>query len=462
MNRGIPLFLAVLMFACASGEWRATHLKSASIVGSDVFEIDSFNFAKGLTVKKFRLSNGLKVIVLEDHSAPIFAYHTWFNVGSRNEKEGTTGIAHLFEHLMFKETKNLKEGEFDRILEEQGGSINAGTYVDWTFYHETVPAGAFAQTVSLEADRMQNMILSDMQVNSERDVVANERRFRVDNSPSGTMYEELFKKAFVKHPYHWPVIGWMKDIQTIPTKDCIEFYRTYYAPNNATVVVVGDVDTENVLKRINQAYGRIPASKIPAELIPSEPPQEKERRGTLKQEVPSEKLLVGYRIPNALSPDYPALEVAHAILFDGKSSRLYRKLITDTQIASEAGGWVNQTKDPGLYIIDITMKSKIKADKAEKLVYEELARLSKEKVPARELEKAKNRLETSFWGNFKTMDGKAQAMGFYETTAGDYRKLFDEVKSYRAVTVEDVKRTAETYFAPRNRTVITGIPLSKP
>jgi zinc protease len=462
MNRWIPLLLVGLALACASGDWRATNLKSASVVGSDVFEIDSFNFAKGLTAKKYRLQNGLKVIVLEDHSAPIFAYHTWFNVGSRNEREGTTGIAHLFEHLMFKETKTRKEGEFDRILEEQGGNINAGTYVDWTFYHETVPTGAFTQTVSLEADRMQNMILSDQQVNSERDVVANERRFRVDNSPGGTMYEELFKKAFVKHPYHWPVIGWMKDIEAITTKDCIAFYSTYYAPNNATVVVVGDVDTGNVLKEINRAYGNIPASKVPSVTIPSEPPQDKERRQTLKQALPSEKLLVGYRIPNALSPDYTALEVTHAILFDGKSSRLYRKLITDTQVASDAGGWVNQTKDPGLYIIDITMKSKIKAEKAEKLVYEELARLSKEKVPERELEKAKNRLETSFWGNFKTMDGKAQALGFYETTAGDYRKLFDEVKSYRAVTVDDVKRIAETYYAPRNRTVIIATPLSKP
>lgn len=436
-------------------------MKSLSVGSSEVFEVDSITFGEGLTAKKFRLSNGLKILVLEDPSAPVFAYHTWFNVGSRNEREGITGIAHLFEHLMFKETKNLKEGEFDRILEEQGGNINAATYVDWTFYRESLPKEAFRLLPSLEADRMRDMILNDRQVSSERDVVANERRFRVDNSPSGAMYEELYEKAFTRHPYRWPVIGWMKDIQSIRLEDCIRFYGTYYSPNNAVLVVVGDLKTEEVLREINKAYGPIPPAKIPPESIPEEPPQNGERRSKMKQTIPAEKILIGYRIPNALHPDYAAMEVAHAVLFDGKSSRLYRRLITDAQIASEASGWVNQTKDPGLYVIDVSMKPKHKVGEAEKIVYEELERLSKEEVPERELEKAKNRLETSFWGNFKTVDNKAQALAFYEVVAKDYRKLFDEVKNYRSVTPADVRRVAGAYYGSENRTVVTAAPLSK-
>jgi zinc protease len=272
------------------------------------------------------------------------------------------------------------------------------------------------------------------------------------------MYEELYKKAFTKHSYHWPVIGWMKDIQAISTKDCIDFYTTYYSPNNATVVVVGDVKTDEVLREINKAYGKIPAARIPAEQIAAEPPQRAEIRFTMKQEIPAEKLLLGYRIPDALSGDYIPLEVAHAVLFDGKSSRLYRRLITDEAIASEAGGWVNQTKDPGLYIIDVSMKPKHRAAEAEKIIYEELDRLSKEPVSERELEKARNRLETSFWGNFKTADNKAQALGFYETVAKDYRRLFDEVKRYRTVTAEDIRRVAGQYYGSANRTVIVATP----
>lgn len=444
--------------ACAANDWRATNLKSLSVGSSEVFDVDSIAFGEGLTARKFRLSNGLKIIILEDHSAPVFAYQTWFNVGSRNEHEGITGMAHLFEHLMFKETKNLKEGEFDRILEERGGRINAATYVDWTFYRQSLPIESFSIMASMEADRMKNMILSEKQLNSERDVVANERRFRVDNSPSGAMYEELYKRAFTKHPYHWPVIGWMKDIQSITLKQCIDFYTTYYSPNNATVVVVGDVRTEDVLKSVNEAYGKIPPAKIPPAEFPVEPPQTKEIRTTLTQEIPAEKLLMAYRVPNALHPDYRALEVAQSVLFDGKSSRLYRRLIADAQIASEAGGWVNQTKDPGLYVIDVSMKPNEKASDAEKIVYEELDRLTKEKVSDRELEKAKNRLETSFWGNFKTADDKAQALGFYETTAGDYRTLFEEVKYYRNVTAEDIQRVAKTYYEPHNRTVVVATP----
>ena len=199
------------------------------------------------TVRRYGLSNGLTILLLEDKSAPVVSYFTWFKVGSRHEKPGKTGLAHLFEHLMFNETLHLKAGEFDKKLEESGAESNAATWVDWTFYHESVPKDRLPLVVKLESDRMHNLVLRDAQVTSEKEVVANERRYRVEDDVEGTANELLYKHAFEKHAYHWPTIGWMEDIQAFTPEDCEEFYRTYYAPNNATVVVVGDFQEAKLL-----------------------------------------------------------------------------------------------------------------------------------------------------------------------------------------------------------------------
>ncbi len=421
-------------------------------------KIDEFLFNKNFLIEKYQLKNGLKVIIMEDHSAPVFAYHTWFQVGSRNEKQGTTGIAHLFEHLMFKETKNTKEGEFDRILEEQGGKINAATYVDWTFYRESLPAEAFHFIPPLEADRMQHMRLSQEQLDAEREVVVNERLMRVDNSPHGAMYESLYSTAFSTHPYHWPVIGWMTDIKNIKRDDCINFYNTYYAPNNATIVVVGDVDTKEVLKKIEEAYGSIPSSKIPEHTLPVEPVQTSEKIIELQKEISSEKFLMGYHTPNADHPDYPALEIAHCILFDGKSSRLQKILVNEKELATQSGGWVNQTKDPGLYIMDITMNPGKSMNDALTIIDQEIEKLRNEEVSDQELEKAKNRIETSFWSHFRTVDDKAELLGFHETVSLDFKHFFEEVPSLMKVTAKDVQRVIKTYLNQSNRTIVKAYP----
>lgn len=421
-------------------------------------KIDEFTFNQNFKIEKYKLDNGLKIIVMEDHSAPVFAYHTWFHVGSRNERKGITGIAHLFEHLMFKETKNTKEGEFDRILEEQGGKINAATYVDWTFYRESVPSEAFHLIPPLEADRMQHMSLSQEQLDSEREVVVNERLMRVDNSPQGAMYESLYSTAFTKHPYHWPVIGWMEDIKNIKRDDCLNFYKTYYAPNNATVVVVGDVNTKDVLEKIEKAYGHIPSSTIPETNLPVEPSQSAERVIELEKEISSEKFLLGYHTPNARHPDYAPLEIAHCILFDGKSSRLQKILVNEKELATQSGGWVNQTMDPGLYIMDVTMNPGKSMNEAIAIIDQEMDRMAKEKVAPQELEKAKNRIETSFWSHFRTVDDKAEVLGFHETVSADYKRFFEEVPSLMKVTAEDVQRVAKTYFQKSNRTIVKAFP----
>ena len=206
----------------------------------------------------FRLGNGLKVILVRDPSAPVFAYQTWFAVGSRHEREGITGIAHLFEHLMFNQTENHPPGELDRLIETAGGDTNAATWVDWTYYRDNLPKAELPLAVELEADRMAHLTLGDKQVESEREVVANERRFRVEDDVDGFFNEELYKAAFTTHPYHWPTIGWMRDIEAISIEDCRAFYRTYYAPNNATVVLVGDVDEDGALALIERALRQDP------------------------------------------------------------------------------------------------------------------------------------------------------------------------------------------------------------
>lgn len=454
----LGIFCITFMMACASSGWRAKKMTQVSTENSGVYQLDTHRINDDMIIQKFKLQNGLKVIILEDHSAPVFAYHTWYNVGSRNERDGITGIAHLFEHLLFKETKNTKEGEFDKILEEQGGSINAATYVDWTFYRDSLPKEAFDIIPKLEADRMQWMILNERQINSEREVVLNERRMRVDNSPDGLMSEALYKLAFTSHAYHWPVIGWMKDIEAITIEDCVNFYKTYYSPNNATIVVVGDLKTQDVLNKINQHYGSIAAAEIPLENIPTEPEQEKERQTKMDLTIPAEKMLMGYKIPGLLHSDFTVLSAINAILFEGHSARLYRKLITDSSIVSEVSGSLDHTKDPGLYTIHVSMNEDHQLSEAKKIIEEELEKLKTNMVSQEELARAMNRVETSFWMSFGTADEKAQNLGFYETSAKDYKKLFQEMDDLKKVSPEDIQRVANQYFSQSKRTVVYAHP----
>ena len=321
-----------------------------------------------------------------------------------------------------------------------------------------MPKEAFHLIPKLEADRMEHMILSQEQLDAERDVVMNERRYRVDNSPPGAMYESLYQNAFKQHPYHWPVIGWMQDIQNISRNDCLEFYKTFYAPNNATIVVVGDVDTKEVLSKIEEAYGKIPSSTIPEQKMPVEPAQQQEKTVEMQKEISSEKFLIGYRVPNAQHPDYAALEIAHCILFDGRSARLQKILVNEKELATQAGGWVNQTKDPGLYIMDVTMNPGKACDEALAVIDQQVEKLINEKVTPEELEKAKNRIETSFWSHFRTVDDKAESLGFHETVSMDFKKFFEEVPGLMKITADDVQRAAKTYLLKNNRTIVKAFP----
>jgi zinc protease len=409
-------------------------------------------------VHRYQLGNGLTVLLLRDRSAPVAAYHTWFNVGSRHEKKGKTGLAHLFEHLMFNETESFKAGEFDKKLEESGAESNAATWVDWTFYHEALPKDRLPLAVRLESERMSRLVLREPQVKSEKEVVANERRYRVDDDVEGASSELLYKTAFTRHPYHWPTIGWMQDIQGFTPEDCETFYRTYYAPNNAVVVVVGDFQDERLLALMQKAYGGIPRSVIPSDDAEPEPPQLELREVTIHKPTPTDKLIVGYHGPALGDGDHIALTVLNEVLFGGRASRLYRALVIDTETCIETRGWVSTFKDEGLYeMYGTAREGKTTADILA-ILDREIARVTAEVVTEDELARAKAKLELSLLQSLETMNGKAEQIGFFETVLGEPAAAFRRLEGYRRATASDLRRAARRYLGGKGRTLVRVLP----
>ncbi|MCA9522377.1 MAG: insulinase family protein, partial [Myxococcales bacterium] len=358
------------------------------------------------------------------------------------------------------ETKNMKDGEFDKIMERNGAVTNAATWLDWTYYLQNLPKGKLELVARLEADRMENMVLNARQLKSEREVVKNERRLRVDNDPEGKLSEVLYATTFQRHPYGWPTLGWMADLNAIELADCVSFYRTYYSPNNATVVVVGDVTSEAVLRAIRQRYGHLKAQKIPPEKRIVEPEPKAERRRTLHLALAAPKMVIGYRSPALADKDHAVVMVLNEILFGGKSGRLSKLLVQERELASRASGWVGTFHFEGIYEMWFDLKKTSDPATVETLVATELARLGRQPISPRELQKAKNALEISLTRSLRSVGPIARQLGHYETTTGDYRRLFRVVARYRAVTRADVQRVAKRLFPPRRRVVITGLPLA--
>jgi zinc protease len=417
-------------------------------------------FADG-QVQRYRLGNGLKLLLLVDKTAPVVSYFTWFAVGSRHEKPGKTGLAHLFEHLMFNETEGLKAGEFDRKLEENGAESNAATWVDWTYYYESLPADRFALAVKLESERMARLVLREPQVTSEKEVVANERRYRVDDDVEGTASELLYKTAFAKHPYHWPTIGWMTDIQNFTPENCASFYKTFYAPNNALIVIVGDVREIDVLQKMREGYGALPPAEVPAEDSHPEPPQLDERSLEIKKPTATEKLMVGYHGPSLGDADHAALTVLNEILFGGRASRVHRSLVFDKEIASEVRGWVSTFRDPGLYELYATARDKHTIDEMLAALDVELARVRDDVVSDDDLARAKARLELGALQALESTSGKAEQIGFYETVLGDPAGAIRRLEAYRRVTVNDLRKVARRYLVLGARTIVRILPESE-
>ncbi len=414
---------------------------------------------RGVTARRFRLDNGLGLISAIDRRAPIVALQTWYRVGSRHERPGATGMAHLFEHLMFGQTEKLPPGEFDRLVERTGGESNAATWVDWTYYKLSLPARDLALGVELEAERMQHLVLEPTPVEAERDVVTNERRERVEDDVDGWLDEQLMAHAFTEHPYRWPTIGWMEDIRALALPDIRAFYRTWYAPNNATIVCVGDFDDAVLLELIGKFYGGIPSAQRCRDARGSpEPEQTRERIVRAPKPIATDRLLVGYKAPGQDHPDWAALEIVSTLLAGCPSARLHRKLVIEDEAASSVDAQLTPFRDPSLLRLAVTTARGHRADEVIATIDREIAALVATPPTAAEVEKAKALAETDFWSALADVDGKAEALGHYETALGDFRSLGTIADRLTAVTAADVAHAVRTYLVPARRTIVIAEP----
>ncbi len=431
-----------------------------TVLPKDVKLVSEHPFGSGgLMARMYHMPNQLHVLLLRDPSAPVFAYQTWFAVGSRNEKEGKTGIAHLFEHLMFNETKNLAPGEFDRLIEMQGGYTNAATWVDWTYYQDDLPKSELPLITRLEADRMVNLVIQRHQVETERGVVMSERRLRVEDDVDGFMSEELYRLAFDKgHPYYAPTIGWMRDIKRLSLRDAMDFYRTYYAPNNATIVIVGDIDEAETLALIHKNYQHIAPQPLPPEPAAVQSSQTEERRAVFRKPVTTDKLLVAYKAPAFTDPDHMRLEFLSELLMGAYSSPIHRDMVVEREIVSSIGGSVTPFRTPGLWEIGASLQRGHSAEAALEIFDEHIARVQKDGVLEADVSRTRARLLTEFYTGLRTAHGKAAQLGEYQTVANDYRELFAVPAALRAIKSADLLEVARRYLRKERRTVLIARP----
>jgi len=422
---------------------------------------EEVNYFGSMKVHRYELANGLKILIVEDHSAPTFAYQTWFKVGSRDEVRGLTGLAHLFEHMMFKGTKNNKEGTFDRMLEMAGAEgENAFTSRDYTGYVQNLPSDKLDLIAGLEADRMVNLIVNDESLSKEREVVQNERRLRKENNPDGQLYQRLYEVAYKTHPYQWPVIGYEKDLNDASRDSCENFYKRFYAPNNATVVIVGDVDHERALATVKKYYGALKPSKMDRPVRPEEGPQAAERSETLAIKTPVEKLMLGYHGTDVNAADFPALEVLRNILAGGKGARLYKRLI-DAGYATGVEIENPDMTDPGIFLLSVNMQKGKTAKQALPLIEKELNDIASGNMSTEELSRAVSMHRFSIFDGMVSNHAKAQFLGYYETVAGSFERGVGIVNALNQVDASQVAGVTKKYFQKSTRTTIIGTPLQK-
>ena len=404
------------------------------------------------------LENGLKVLLLEEHKAPVVTVHVWYRVGARNEQPGTTGLSHFLEHMMFKGTSKLGAGQFSKAVQKNGGRDNAFTSDDYTGYFETFASDRFELALGLEADRMRGLLLDPKEVESEKKVVMEERRLRTEDDPVSALREAMGAVAFGVHPYRQPVIGWMSDIAALTREDLVHHYNTYYVPNNAVLIVVGDFKSDEVLPKVQRLLGSIARSPEPPRVRAVEPEQRGERRLVLKKEAELPFVFMGYHVPDLKHPDNFALEVLAYILSGGKSARIYKSLVYEKQLALFAGGgYDRESIDPNLFPLYASVMPGKTPEEVERALTAEIERVKSDPVPDRELEKAKNQIEAGFLLGQDSVFNLARQLAEYEIVAG-WRAWEAYLPGIRAVKAEDLQRVAKAYLTPDNRTVAVLVP----
>lgn len=404
-------------------------------------------------IKTFTLKNGMKFFVYENHSIPNANMYLFFKVGSRNENIGTTGISHFFEHMMFNGAKKYGPKEFDRVMEANGGSNNAYTTENITAYTNWFPSSALEVIFDLEADRIRDLNFDDKMIESERGVILSERTTGLENNPMEELWQQVQATAFTAHPYMWPVIGWESDIKNWTKADLQNYFHTYYAPNNCLVVISGDVKFDEVKKLAEKYFESIPSGPKPREIHTVEPEQKGERRIFVQREVPTPYLLITYHVPQTGSDDYYALELLNDILSNGSSSRLYKSLVEEQQLAIEVGTYYPNAFDPTLFYFYAIANDNIPASKLENAIYEEINKIINDGIKEDELQKVKNQKLMEFYRTTQTINGMSNTIGTYELFFGDYKKLFTAPEDFKKVKKEDIQSVAKKYFTKQNRTV---------
>ena len=414
--------------------------------------------------EKYKLPNGLEVILHEDHSTPIISVDTWYHVGSGDEQVGRTGFAHLFEHIMFMGSQHVPVGAFDQLLESAGANNNGSTTEDRTNYYEILPSNALQLALWLDADRM-GFLLPTMdlaKVNLQRDVVKNERRQRVDNVPYGRADEIILAALYPKtHPYSWPVIGSMSDLSAASLTDVQNFFKTYYAPNNATLTIAGDFDPATVKKLVAQYFGSIPRGPevkrrltVPAVVIP------RDTFLVLEDKVQLPRLFYTWHSVKRFSKDDAALDILAQIIANDKNSRLYKKLVYNLQVAQNVSAFQDGLRLDGKFQIDVTPKPGQKVADIDRIVQAEIANVINTGVAPRELERAQNLYKASFLNRLASVLGKAEVLNSYNYFVGNPDYVQQDAARYERVTAADVQRVAKTYLG-RPKIVLTVVPEGK-
>ena len=413
-----------------------------------------------LQYQVLKLPNGLTVILSEDHSVPIVHLELWYHVGSKDERPGRTGFAHLFEHMMFKGSKNVEPEAHASLLSSVGGMSNAYTTEDVTVFWETVPAQYLPLALWLEADRMATLKIDKDTLSREREVVKEERRMRVDNQPYGSLSEIIYDQAFTVHPYKHTTIGRMADLEAASVEDVRDFYRTYYVPNNATLALVGDLDPPQAIQLVSEYLGRVPKSDRPIPRdTPKEPPRLKEKRVTLIENWPLPVIVVAHHITYDGHPDSYPLHMAAKILSDGQSSRIYRTLVYERGIALAAFGSGNIVEEPNLFFTAAIVQPGHTLEEAEKALVEELERLKDEPISDKELERARNQFARDYIIGRETNQQKAAQLAHAAVIhKGDITTADGEFDVFMKITSADIQRIARTYFTPERRVVLKILP----
>lgn len=409
--------------------------------------------------QEYQLENGLTVILHEDHNTPIVAVSVMYHVGSKNETPDRTGFAHFFEHLLFEGSENIERGEYSKYVENAGGRLNANTSYDRTFYYEILPSNQLELGLWLESERMLHAKVEKVGIETQREVVKEERRQRIENQPYGSVILETMKRAYKEHPYQWPVIGYMEHLNAAQEEDFVNFYKTFYVPNNAILSIAGNLNIEQTKQMVEKYFGGIPigVKEIPRPNI-VEPEQKKEIRDVIRDNIQLPAVVQAYHIPAQGTEDFYAVDMLTILLSQGQSSRLYRSLVDDKQLAVQSGAFPFSLEDPGITLAYAITNAGVSVEEAEAAMDEEYERVKNELISDEEFQKLKNQIENDFVNSKSSVVGRAEKLANYKMYFGDANLINTEIERYMKVTKEDIQRVAQKYLVSNNRVVLHYLP----